>query len=422
MLRYDLRKSPNCWIQITSIPQLARAPRSCILTTQALPDVCSSGTRYFQVSCYGGYINLQPLRSLRQEHTTVALKGTVEFFRQHGVEITEIRMDNQQSVALLQMAKTLKIKWDLGSPYVKNPNRSERAIRTAKNHIIAARAGFYPECPHTYLDKCLYQIEMTLNIVRPFEYDPSISAYEGLHGCTFNFQQHPIAPVGTKVLTWDAPDHRGSWADHGVPAVYLGPALNHFRAFELWMPNTSAARITNTVWWFMHDVSPAASLLEMDPNHVYPPTRNRPDPEPNGADLIGRAFIEPEIGVCHITGLGPVTRHTMPTRAQKQRQRHDDEPAIQPGTNYTLTYTQENSDAEHFSSVAEILNWIASGPILQPPALLISPDQQDYSDHHHPNLCSRNDPIRRTTKRTPSDTPERPRQKSKGVRSKRSRK
>ncbi len=65
-------------------------------------------------------------------NTTVALKDTVEFFRQHGVEITEIRMDNKQSVALLQMAKTLKIKWDLVSPYVKNPNRSERTIRTAE--------------------------------------------------------------------------------------------------------------------------------------------------------------------------------------------------------------------------------------------------------------------------------------------------
>ena len=67
---------------------------------------------------------------------------------------------------------------------------------------------------------------MTLNIIRPFEYDSVISAYEGLVGVKFNFQQHPIAAVGTKVLTWDAPDHRGSWADHGVEAVYLGPATD----------------------------------------------------------------------------------------------------------------------------------------------------------------------------------------------------
>ena len=118
---------------------------------------------------------------------------------------------------------------------------------------------------------------MTVNIVRPYEYDENISAYEGLHGTKFNFRHHPIAPVGTKVLTWDAPDHRGSWADHGVPAVYLGPALDHFRSFEVWVPSTSAPRITNTVWWFMHDVRPGADLLEAA-TYAYPPTRDRPDP------------------------------------------------------------------------------------------------------------------------------------------------
>jgi hypothetical protein len=99
------------------------------------------------------------------------------------------------------MAKTLKVTWDLVTPYVKNPNRSERAIRTAKNHLISAWAGFHPEGPHTYLDKCLYQIEMTLNILRPFEYDPGISAYEGLHGCTFNFQQQQLDCVRPDIAT-----------------------------------------------------------------------------------------------------------------------------------------------------------------------------------------------------------------------------
>ncbi len=170
------------------------------------------------------------------------------------------------------------MKWNLVSPHVKNPNRSESAIRTAKNHIIAVRAGFHPDCPTTYLDKTLFQMKMTLNIVRPFEYDPAISAYEGLYGSSFDLRRHSIAPVGTKVLTWDAPDHRGSWADHEVPTVYLGPAPNHFRAFEVWVPNTSAARITNTVWWFMHDVRPDTALLEADETHAYPPTKSRPDP------------------------------------------------------------------------------------------------------------------------------------------------
>jgi hypothetical protein len=224
--------------------------------TGPFPEACSAGTRYLQISCFGGYINLQPLLSLRAEHTSKALKTAVEFFRNHGVTLDTVRMDSQQSPILMQMAKQLALNWSLVPPYVHNPNRAERAIRTAKNHIIATRAGFHPDCPAIFLDRCLFQIELTLNSIRPFDYDPTMSAYEGITGSSFNFLQHPIAPVGAKVLTWDSPDQRGTWADHGVPAVYLGPAPNHLRSFEVWVPSTSAARITNTVWWFLHDVSP----------------------------------------------------------------------------------------------------------------------------------------------------------------------
>jgi hypothetical protein len=179
--------------------------------TGPLPEPCTSGTRYFQVSCHGGYINIQPLASLRHVHTTVALRRMVELFRVFGVTIDTIRMDNQRSQPLLDLVSSMNLRWELVPPYVKNSNRAERAIRTAKNHIIATRAGFQPNCSHSYLDKCLTQIELTLNIVRPFDYDPTKSAYEGLTGCSYNFNQHPIAPVGAKVLTWDSPTHRGTW-------------------------------------------------------------------------------------------------------------------------------------------------------------------------------------------------------------------
>jgi hypothetical protein len=96
-------------------------------------------------------------------------------------------MDNQSSLEARAAANKLSLKWELVSSYQKEPNRAERAIRTAKNHIIATRSGFHRDCPHTYLDKCLAQMELTLNLIRPFEYDPRISAYEGLMGHPYDF-------------------------------------------------------------------------------------------------------------------------------------------------------------------------------------------------------------------------------------------
>ncbi len=96
-------------------------------------------------------------------------------------------MDNQSSPEIKQIAEELDLKLDLVNPHQKEPNRAKRAIRTAKNHMIAVRAGFHSECPVTFLDRCLFQIELTLNIVHPLEYNPLVSAHHGLFGHRFNF-------------------------------------------------------------------------------------------------------------------------------------------------------------------------------------------------------------------------------------------
>ena len=112
--------------------------------------------------------------------TATAITAAVEFYRQHGVQLDTIRMDNQSSSEARAAANKLVLKWEYVIPYQKEPNRAERAIRTAKNHIIAPRSGFHRDCPHTYLDRYFVQMKLTLNLIHPFEYDPRISAYEGL--------------------------------------------------------------------------------------------------------------------------------------------------------------------------------------------------------------------------------------------------
>jgi hypothetical protein len=74
----------------------------------------------------------------------------------------------------------------------------------------------------------------------------------------------PPSNGGCKVLTWDAPENRGSWADHGIEGMYIGPALNHYRSFNIWVPSTSALRIANTVWWFMAPIKPSQEFLQLD--------------------------------------------------------------------------------------------------------------------------------------------------------------
>jgi hypothetical protein len=348
-LRRKEIKSENHPKKTTSKFDPTTIPRSTTIHmdyTGRLPTRCSAGTLYFLVACWGSYIHFEPLTTLKGTETAVAIKSAVLFFRNKHVHLDTIRMDNQSSPEVRELAVELNLKWELVNLYQKEPNCAERAIRTGKKHIIAVRAGFHKECPNTFIDRCLFQIELTLNILHPFEYDPAVSAHHGVFLDRFDFVRHPIAPVGAKVLTWDSPETRGSWADHGVHGIYLGPAMNHFRGFHIWVPRTSAARVSGTIWWFLKPLLPDDDLLSPEQDDVlYPKTKERNSPLPNGADLLGRCFKEPTAGVCCITHLGPV----------------DDL------GKYTLHYRCLHTQAEYISTVEQITLWIHDGPLLPRP-------------------------------------------------------
>ena len=318
--------------------------------TGRTPARGSRATLCYLIATWGAYIHLEPLTSMKGPETAAAITAAVLFFRTKNIVLTTIRMDNQSSQEVRQAALDLHLEWELVNPYQKEPNRAERSIRTAKNHMIAVRAGFHADCPSTFLDRCLFQVELTLNILHPYEYDPRISAHHGIFGYRFDFKRHPIAPVGAKVLTWDSPDHRGSWADHGVEGIYLGPAIRHFRGFEVWVPQTASKRVTGTVWWFLKPVEPDSELLSPDNSDIlYPLTRVRPHPTADGSDMLGRCFLEPNLGVCCITRLGPELEDGSE------------------GLTASLHYRCLSSQAEFLSPVSHIEKWILEGPILQRP-------------------------------------------------------
>ena len=112
-------------------------------------------------------------------------------------------------------------------------------------------------------DLLLPQILLCLNHLTPFAPNPTVSAYAGIHGGQHDFRAHPIAPAGTRIVIHDKPTNRTSWAPHGVPGFYLGPASKHYRCYTVWATPTSAVRITDTLAWF--------------PEHVLMPSVNHHD-------------------------------------------------------------------------------------------------------------------------------------------------
>ncbi len=101
------------------------APKSRTLHmdyTGQLPIACSFGVQYLQTACWGHYINIQALTSLRAAQTTKALTAAVNFFRKHGIILETLQMGNQRSLGLQEKAKELKLTIEYISLQLKRPN------------------------------------------------------------------------------------------------------------------------------------------------------------------------------------------------------------------------------------------------------------------------------------------------------------
>jgi hypothetical protein len=94
--------------------------------------------RNVHVVCRGSCIHLEPLTSLQGPETATAMHQPL-FFRKHGVQLDSIKMDNQSSPEAKSAAIKLSLRRELVNPNQKEPNRAERATRTAKSHIIHHR-------------------------------------------------------------------------------------------------------------------------------------------------------------------------------------------------------------------------------------------------------------------------------------------
>lgn len=231
-----------------------------------LPVRSRSGQEYLLLM-FGedpNYIHVEPMPSRQaRDHTEAYRRGTA-FFAERGFKPKYERMDNETSAELEAFLRQERIQIQYVAPHQHRANKAERAIRTFKNHWIAAHATADTSFPLNLWDRTLEQVELTLNLLRGSAINPAISAWEQVNG-PYNFNATPIAPIGVKVVIHEKPGQRPSWAPHGVEGWYLGPALHHYRCFRVIAQRTMAERVSDTLAWHpqafvMPGSSPIAEL------------------------------------------------------------------------------------------------------------------------------------------------------------------
>jgi hypothetical protein len=215
------------------------------------PFVSYRGNQYILVSVFHGYIHVEVMPNRESNSYLKAFRDTYTFFASKGHTIKLQTMDKETSGAVSSFfTNEAKVQLNYVPTSIHRRNKAERAIRTFKNHFISTLATANPAFPLSYWEAFIPQAEITINLLRCFRLNPAISAYHGIYGKTYDFLSHPIAPCGTKVVVLEPSDKRNSWSSHGVVGFYLGPELDVFRSYLVYIPTTNKIRSADSVSWF----------------------------------------------------------------------------------------------------------------------------------------------------------------------------
>jgi hypothetical protein len=93
-----------------------------------------------------------------------------------------------------------------------------------------------------------------------------MSAYAQLNG-NFDFNRTPLVPPGTRVVAHEKPDQRASWDPHGLDGYYLGPALDHYRCYQVHIPKKKGTRIVDTVESPPRETGNASHIVKIPSQH-----------------------------------------------------------------------------------------------------------------------------------------------------------
>ena len=168
-----------------------------------------------------------------------AFKSVYQDLVQAGCKPKLQKYDNECSTALKEYLNDEQTKVELVPPYDHRRNKAERAIRTFKNHFIAALCSTDSNFPMYLWDSLVPQAEITLNLLRKSCINPNLSGHEQIYG-RYDFNKHPMAPPGTRVLLHERPNQRGSWSPHAIDAWCIGPTLDHYRCYRVHVVSTGA--------------------------------------------------------------------------------------------------------------------------------------------------------------------------------------
>jgi hypothetical protein len=166
-----------------------------------------------------------------------------------GLQPKLMRLDNEASQLLNSYLHDKNIFFQLVPPYIHRKNAAERAIRSFKDHLIAGICSIDKAFPMHMWDRLLPQAVITLNMLRIYQINPKLSASTHIDG-QYYYNRAPMAPPGSRIIAHETSNRRRTCAPHGKYGWYIGPALEHYRCYTIYISKTRSERVVETVDFF----------------------------------------------------------------------------------------------------------------------------------------------------------------------------
>jgi hypothetical protein len=219
--------------------------------TGRFPVVPSKGNKYIMIlyDYESNIILAQPIK----DRTAPELLRDFQVMEQElvarGLKPKLMKLDNEASKLLKTYLHQHNITFQLVPPYSHRRNAAERAIRSFKDHLIAGLCSTDKSFPMLLWDRLLPQAVITLNMLRTSRINPKLSASTHIDG-QYDFNRAPMAPPDTRITAHETPIRRRTWAPHGQDGWYIGPALEHYRCYIVYINKTRGERVVETAEFF----------------------------------------------------------------------------------------------------------------------------------------------------------------------------
>jgi hypothetical protein len=190
-----------------------------------------------------------PVKDGKSDTTITVFETQIQYLTKRGFKPTLNIIDNVATKTIQTYLEANDIRIQLVEPHNHRVNAAERTIQTFKDHMLTGLSTCDAQFPSLLWDRIAPQAQDSLNMLRTSRAHPQLSAYHVLEGA-HDFNRVPWAPPGTRATIFKPPETRTSWGPRAIHAWYIGPAPQHYRCYNFYLPTTGGTRTSGQATFY----------------------------------------------------------------------------------------------------------------------------------------------------------------------------